>query len=81
MRLLIEGYMDIVMAACLNLKHFEWDGEVAANVTSHFIAIFLIVAAVVLPVLMIIYFACNIAKWNNEAFQERNGALLDGANL
>ena len=81
MRLLIEGYMDIVMTTCLNLKFFEWDGDVAVNVTSHTVAIFFFVAAMVLPVMLIVYFACKINKWNDETFQARNGTLLDGVDL
>ena len=81
MRLFIEGYVDIVMATCLNLKHYEWNGDIAVNVSSHIMAIFFIVAVVALPVLLVIYFAYNIAKWNDEAFQARNGTLLDGVDL
>ena len=81
LRLMIEGYMDIVMATCLNLSHFEWNGDVAVNVTSHTVAVFFFVAAVVFPVCLIIYLACNMARWNDEAFQARNGTLLDGVNL
>ena len=81
MRLLIEGYMDIIMATCLQLKHYNWDGDIAVNVTSHIAAIFFLVTGVVMPIGLIIYFACNISKWNKKAFAERNGALLEGVDL
>ena len=81
MRLFVEGYMDIALFTFMNLKHVEWDSEVAVNVASTLAASFLLVIIVVLPVAVLIYVACKRQAWNDEAFRERNEAILDGIDL
>lgn len=36
---------------------------------------------ILLPIALLIYFACNISRWNDEGFARRNGAFLDGVDL
>ena len=81
MRLFTESYMQITMFTFLNLKEYEWDSDFTIVVLSDVLAIVSLVMVTLLPIALLIFFACNISKWSNEGFARRHGAFLDGADL
>ena len=81
MRFFIESYLQITLLTLLNLKEYEWDNLVSIITLSDALAIISLVVVILLPVALIIFFACNLTKWRDEEFARRHGAFLDGADL
>ena len=80
-RFFIESYMQITLYTLLNLKEFEWDTDFPLITLSDVFAIVSLAAIVTLPIVLVIFLACNMDKWDDKEFAARNGALLDGADL
>ena len=81
MRFFIESYMQICICTMLNLKEYEWEGSITLIALSDVLAIIAFVVVTVLPIALLIFFACNISRWDEERFAERHGAFLEGADL
>ena len=80
-RFFIESYIQIALFSILNLKEFDWDSDFTRIALSDVLAIVLVAVIVLLPIALLVFFACNISRWNDEGFARRNGAFLDGADL
>ena len=61
MRFFIESYMDIALFTMLNLKEYEWDTDFSLITTSHVLAIVMMVLITLLPVALLVGFACNMS--------------------
>ena len=80
-RFFIESYIQITLFTVLNLKAFEWDADWTLISLSHVLAIVSMAVVTLLPIALIIYYACNINKWWDEKFCESKGAFLEGTDL
>ena len=80
-RFFIESYVQITLYTLLNLKEFEWDKDFPLITLSDVLSIVSLAAIVTLPIVLVIFLACTMAKWSDGEFAARNGALLDGADL
>ena len=68
MRFFIESYMQICLCTMLNLKEYEWEGSISLIALSSVLSIIAIVVVTVLPIALLIFFACNMGRWNEERF-------------
>ena len=80
-RLFMEAYLDLTLVTFLNIDYFDWNNKIPANIASNMLAAFFAVAVVVFPITLLIYFACNMKKWNDPDFSNKSGTLLEGVNL
>ena len=66
MRLLIEGYLDFMMFALINLKEADWSGTFPFVDMSNSLAIVLISITMIAPCATLIFLALKFKEWSNE---------------
>ena len=67
-RLLIEGYLDFMMFALINLKEADWSGTFPFVDMSNSLAIVLISITLIAPCATLIYLAFTVKEWSKEQF-------------
>ena len=80
-RFIIESYMEILLATCINIALYNRESEYVGVSFSNYFTIVLFTIAVGLPIWVIIFFLFNIHKWEDEEFEERHGAVLEGTRI
>ena len=80
MRFIIESYMEILLATSINIALWKDSEYVGVSFSNYFTIVFFIIA-VGLPIWVIIFFLFNINRWDDEEFEERHGAVLEGSRI
>ena len=77
-RFFMETYLDFALLALLNVKELDWDLDFWSVRLSNYLAIIVTVLTCTLPVFFLFFYAYKLKKWEDEKFQRKYGALLEG---
>ena len=77
-RLYMETYLNMCLFSLLNLKEIRWDLGFPAVKTSNLLSILIFTQALVVPVIMFVYYIRNRDRWEDEDFKKKFGPFLDG---
>merc|ERR1719232_185597 len=80
-RFFTESYMEIMLASGLNIAMFASDLDYKGVYFANYFSITLFVLAVGLPLWILIFFWCNISKWEDEEFMNKYGPILEGTRM
>ena len=82
-RLFIELYLDFLVYAIINTKTSDWEfyDILHGPTTSNILSFALCFSIPVLPIILIILYCRKRNQWNEESFDKRYGAFLDGLDL
>ena len=81
MRFYMEVFFDVGLLTCLNVHMADWETLFFAEKVSNYMSVFFLVLVIVLPIIFIMYYCCNVKDWQTKEFKERCGAALEGTNL
>ena len=73
--------MEILLATCINIALYNRESEYVGVSFSNYFTIGLFTIAVGLPIWVIIFFLRNIHRWEDEEFEEKHGAVLEGTRI
>ena len=68
------------MLALVNLKEMYWPDKLVAVSVSNWLAIFFASLCVILPIFFFVFLLRNVKNLDDEHFQKKVGAILDGTN-
>ena len=77
-RLFSEIFFELVLLAALNLHTSDWGSPFKAVTYSNVLAVIFIVLTCTIPILIVGMYFRNRLDWNENVFQAKYGALLDG---
>lgn len=77
-RFFMEGYLDFALMALINVKHLDWESDFLAVQLCNYFSIFVTVLTCTLPVVMCFLYLKSMQKWEEDEYQEKYGAFLDG---
>ena len=77
-RFLMESYMELLLAACLNVLMFDNTSGYIGVAFSNYYAVFFFVITVGFPIWIILFYLCRIDQWEDEEFERKWGTVLEG---
>ena len=78
-RFVMESFMDMVLFSLINLKDADWSGNFAMVTFCNYCSIFLLVFCIGFPIGISVIYILNLKRWDEEAFKDRYGSLINGA--
>ena len=80
LRLLMEGFLEVIIATMLNVRRNYWDATYSIIMTNVFSTSMTLIL-VLLPVWILVFYCKKREEWANEEFEETYGAVLEGLEL
>jgi len=80
-RLFMEIFFEVAFASSLNLYIVDWDTPFAAVKFSNILSLLFFITSIVISLLLIVFYAKNLGRVDDESFDSRFGAGLEGTNL
>jgi hypothetical protein len=77
-RLVFEESLETLYSVSLTFKYSTWNTSAFGSATDYLLSIILVAAIVSLPFFMVIFYLKYYDDWENEEFDEKYGAPLDG---
>ena len=77
-RFLMESYMELLLAACLNVLMFDNTSGYIGVAFSNYYALFFFVITVGFPIWIILFYLLKIDQWEDEEFERKWGTVLEG---
>ena len=79
-RFIMEIYLDVGINAILNLQTFYWNTAFTALTFSNILAILFLVILGIAPIFLLIFYAINLVRWNDQEFQGKFNSFIQGTN-
>ena len=78
-RIYMELYQDLSLIAALNMHTVDWESPFLWVKVANIYGLIGLIMATSLPILLMIpFYCCKRAKWNNKEFQNTHGAFFQG---
>ena len=77
----MELYFEVAFASSLNLYVVDWDTPYPAVQYSNILALILFVTCAAVTLFLIIFYAINLNRLNEETFRDRYGGGVEDSNL
>ena len=77
-RLFFEIFYEIFLLTVLNLHSSDWDRVFKSKVYSNVLSVIFVVSFVAIPIFLVIFSCVKRKAWNNDNFEAKYGAFLDG---
>ena len=82
LRFIFEGFLEMSIAIFINLLNIEWTYEISFSVLyNNLFTCSMAIILIALPLYIWFYYNANIARLDDEHFQQRFGSLYGGMNL
>ena len=77
-RFLLESYMELLLATSLNVIMWSNESGYVGVMFSNYYALFFFIVTVGFPIWIILFYLCNINRWEDDEFERKWGAVLEG---
>ena len=77
-RFIMEGYMEIILATCLNVAKLDTDTTYKAVLFTNWFSPIMFAIVLGLPIWICVFFWIKVEYWHDEDFQSKYGAILEG---
>lgn len=67
-RLFMEGYLELCLFSMLNIKEMRWDLPFPVIEASNMLAIMVLMAVLIVPLILFGYYHKHLGLWDNEDF-------------
>ena len=78
LRLIMEESLETLYSVALTFKYSKFNASAFGSATDYILAIILFTAIVSMPLFMVIFYFKHYALWEDEEFEKKYGAPLDG---
>ena len=77
-RLLAEVYLEVLMLSAMNLRKIDWSNPFSFVKYSNMISLFIILAILISPLVLIYHFYKKRPEWQEDSFKEKHGTMFEG---
>ena len=64
----MEGYMDILLMALINIKYLDWSDGFFIVMASNWMSFIMLGLCIGIPILLVIAYARNYSNWKEKEF-------------